>query len=99
MPGYARPTSILPSTYVITQPTGNISATDLQGALTEIDIEKGKAVPLQSSAPLSPVASDLWVDNTVPTAPQLKVYSGTSWISIGSATDSDQNIIASMVFS
>ena len=40
MPGYARPTTVVLSTEVITQPTGDISASDLQGALSEIASEK-----------------------------------------------------------
>lgn len=98
MPGYARPTSVVTSPYVVTQPTGNITSSDLQSVITEIDTKKEKTVPLQSSAPSSPAASDLWVDNTVPSSPQLKVYDGSTWISIGSATDSDQNILANQVF-
>lgn len=40
MPGYARPTTVVLSTEVITQPTGDISATSLQPALAEIASEK-----------------------------------------------------------
>ena len=48
-----------------------------------------KEIPLQSSAPSSPSASDLWVDSTSPTSPILKVYNGTSWIIAGSSGGED----------
>jgi hypothetical protein len=59
-----------------------------------------KTIPLQSSAPASPASSDLWVDNTDPLKPILKVYNGTSWITAGSSitADDDQIILASRVF-
>lgn len=40
MPGYARPITTVLSTEVVTQPTGDISATSLQPALAEIASEK-----------------------------------------------------------
>jgi hypothetical protein len=40
MPGYARPTSILVAQEIIVTPTGDISSTNLQSALTEIAGEK-----------------------------------------------------------
>jgi hypothetical protein len=98
MPGYARPTTVVLAQEVLVTPSGNISSTVLSSAIVELDTEKEKSVPLQSTAPSSPSTSDLWVDNTVSTAPQLKVYDGSSWISLGSATDSDQNILANQVF-
>jgi hypothetical protein len=53
-------------------------------------------VPYSPSAPASPSVGMLWVDST---GPSLKVYDGVSWVSAGgSATDSDQNIIANQVF-
>ena len=40
MPGYARPTTTALSTEVVVTPSGNISSTNLQGALVELDTEK-----------------------------------------------------------
>lgn len=85
---------------------GNVSSTEigyLDGVTSAIQTQidgKEKSVPLQNTAPVSPSSSDLWVDNTVPASPVLKVYDGSSWISIsgGSASDSDQNILASRIF-
>ena len=59
-----------------------------------------KSIPLQSSAPSSPAASDLWVDNTIPSKPILKVYDGSSWIVAGSSieVDDDQLILATRMF-
>jgi hypothetical protein len=59
-----------------------------------------KEIPLQSSTPTSPSASDLWVDNTDSTKPILKVYDGTSWIIAGSSleVDEDQIIFAQRMF-
>lgn len=57
-----------------------------------------KSIPLQSSAPYSPASSDLWVDNTTPTAPQLKVYNGTSWVALGSTVNDSQAVIAQRMF-
>lgn len=56
-----------------------------------------KSIPLQASAPSSPASSDLWVDSSG-TAPILKVYNGTSWVSLASPADDDQNILANRVF-
>lgn len=53
-------------------------------------------IPYSSMAPTSPVTGMLWVDSS---GPSLKVYNGSNWVSAGgSATDSDQNIIANQVF-
>lgn len=57
-----------------------------------------KEIPLQSSAPSSPASSDLWVDNTTPTAPQLKVYNGSSWVALGSTVNDSQAVIAQRMF-
>lgn len=55
-------------------------------------------VPYASTAPTSPATGMLWVDSSVVNAPALKVYDGSSWISVSSAPDSDQGIIANQVF-
>ena len=57
-----------------------------------------KSIPLQSSAPSSPESSDLWVDSTTPTAPQLKVYNGSSWVALGSTVNDSQAVIAQRMF-
>lgn len=61
---------------------------------------KQKLIPLQNSSPSSPTTGDLWVDNTDPAKPVLKVYNGTSWITAGSsiAADDDQIVLASRIF-
>ena len=59
---------------------------------------KEKSIPLQSTAPTSPSTSDLWVDNSIPTAPQLKVYNGTDWVALASAVDDAQNVLVGQVF-
>lgn len=55
-------------------------------------------VPYSTSAPTSPATGMLWVDSSVVNAPVLKVYDGSSWISVSSAPDSDQAIIANRMF-
>lgn len=95
-------TVILPSSTSI----GNVSSIEigyLDGVTSAIQTQidgKEKTIPLQNTAPLSPASSDLWVDNTDPTKPVLKVYNGTSWVTAGSSitADDDQIILASRVF-
>jgi len=57
-----------------------------------------KSIPLQSTAPTSPSSSDLWVDDTTPAAPQLKVYNGSSWVALGSTVNDSQAVIAQRMF-
>jgi hypothetical protein len=91
MPGYLTPAQ--PTLNAFT-PTGNISATTIADAIVELDTEKEKNIPLQSSAPSSPVSGDLWVDNTVSLSPVLKVYDGSSWIVAGSSiTVNDRDLV------
>jgi hypothetical protein len=45
-------------------------------------------VKIQSTQPTSPQTGDAWLDNTVVLAPILKVYNGSSWIALGSSSDS-----------
>jgi len=82
-------------------PTATVGTNTTQIATTAF-VATGfeKTIPLQSSAPSSPASSDLWVDNTDPAKPTLKVYNGTSWITAGSSitVDDDQIILASRVF-
>ena len=86
---------------VVTAPTA-ASGTNTTQIATTAFVTAGfeKTIPLQSSAPSSPASSDLWVDNTSPTSPTLKVYNGTSWITAGSSitADDDQIILASRIF-
>ena len=72
---------------------------DINSIQAQIDL-KEKTIPLSSSAPTSPASSDLWVDNTNPTSPTLKVYDGTSWITAGSSitVDDNQIILANRMF-
>ena len=92
----------LPSTTSI----GDVSSTEisyLDGVTSSIQTQldnKEKSIPLQNIAPSSPSASDLWVDNTDPAKPVLKVYDGSSWITAGSSVtaDDDQIILASRIF-
>jgi hypothetical protein len=62
---------------------------------------KQDSIPLQNSAPSTPSTGDLWVDNTDPLKPILKVYNGSLWVTAGSSitADDDQIILASRVFS
>lgn len=57
-----------------------------------------KEIPLQSTAPTSPSSSDLWVDNTEPTAPQLKVYDGSNWVSLAALVNDSSLVIAQRMF-
>lgn len=88
-------------TGILTAPTAAVGTNTTQVATTAF-VTAGfeKTIPLQSSAPSSPASSDLWVDNTSPTSPTLKVYNGTSWITAGSSitADDDQIILASRIF-
>jgi hypothetical protein len=61
---------------------------------------KQKLIPLQNSAPSSPLAGDLWVDNTNADKPVLKSYNGTAWVEVGSSVeaDSDQIILSTRMF-
>lgn len=54
-----------------------------------------KEIPLQSTAPSSPNASDLWVDSV---SMQLKVYDGAEWTALGAAVDDSQLVIAQRMF-
>jgi len=60
----------------------------------------GTDVPLQNTAPSSPNTGDLWIDNTDPAKPILKVYDGSAWVIAGSSVeaDSDQIVIAQRMF-
>ena len=42
-------------------------------------------ITYSSSAPSSPVSGTLWVDDTDPLAPVLKVYNGSTWITMSGA--------------
>lgn len=71
---------------------GSVSSTEisyLDGVTSAIQTQlngKEKTIPLQSSAPSSPVTSDIWIDNTSPTEPIVKVYDGSSWVVAGSTS-------------
>ncbi len=80
---------------------GNVSSTEisyLDGTTSAIQTQlnnKEKSIPFQSTAPLSPSSSDLWVDST---SMQLKVYNGTTWVALGAAVDDSQLIISQRMF-
>jgi hypothetical protein len=42
-------------------------------------------ISYSSSTPAAPVAGTLWVDDTDPLAPVLKVYNGSEWITMSGA--------------
>jgi hypothetical protein len=44
-----------------------------------------KNISYSSSTPAAPVAGTLWVDDTDPLAPVLKVYNGSEWITMSGA--------------
>jgi hypothetical protein len=85
--------------------TGNIEATTQVAGTSNTRVATTafvtnnfeKSIPLSASAPSSPASSDLWVDSSG-TAPILKVYNGTSWISLASPADDDQIILSTRMF-
>ena len=79
-----------------TQPSGTSNTTLATTAFVSQNFEK--TIPLSSSAPLNPASSDLWVDSSG-TQPILKVYNGSSWISLASPADDDQIILSQRMFS
>jgi hypothetical protein len=60
---------------------------DLSPYLTQISasVTYEPNITYSSSAPLSPIAGTLWVDNTIPATPILKVYNGSEWIIMSGA--------------
>lgn len=83
-------------TTAVTQALGDNSTKLATTAFVYNNYEK--LIPLQSTAPTSPISSDLWVDDTTPTAPQLKVYDGLSWVALGSTVNDSQAVIAQRMF-
>lgn len=85
---------------------GSVSSTEisyLDGVTSSVQTQinnKEKLIPLQNTAPTSPSASDLWVDNTNPSVPVLKVYDGSSWVITGSqiTAEDDQIILSGQIF-
>lgn len=57
-----------------------------------------KEIPLQATAPISATSSDLWIDSSVPAAPQLKVYNGSAWVSLSSAVDNSDLVLSQRMF-
>ena len=41
-----------------------------------------EVLPYSSSTPSSPIAGSVWVDSTNPASPLLKVYNGSTWVSV-----------------
>lgn len=60
----------------------------------------GTDIPLQNTAPSSPITGDVWIDNTDITKPIIKVYDGSSWLIAGASVeaDFDQIVIAQRMF-
>ena len=60
---------------------------DLTPYLTQISasVTYEPNISYSSSTPASPVAGTLWVDDTDPLAPVLKVYNGSEWITMSGA--------------
>lgn len=69
----------------VTQAIGDNSTKFATTAFVSNGYEKN--IPLQSTTPTSSSSGDLWVDNTISTAPILKVYNGSSWIALGASSD------------
>ena len=68
-----------------------INNIDLSPYLTQISasVTYEPNISYSSSTPASPVAGTLWVDDTDPLAPVLKVYNGSEWIAVsGAASES-----------
>ena len=84
-------------TTATTQALGDNSTKLATTAFVSTGYEKN--IPLQSSAPTSPSSGDLWVDNTISTAPILKVYIGSTWIPTATATNDRDLVIAQRMFS
>lgn len=72
------------SAYSSTEPSNLVDGFVWVKSDTSAPIVSGAIVPLQASAPLNPSNGQLWVDNTSPTAPVLKVYdlANTTWRSV-----------------
>jgi hypothetical protein len=60
---------------------------DLTPYLTQISasVSYEPNISYSSSTPAAPVAGTLWVDDTDPLAPVLKVYNGSEWITMSGA--------------
>jgi hypothetical protein len=57
-----------------------------------------KVVPYSTTAPSSAIQGDLWVDSTMPSAPILKVYSGSAWLATATAVNDRDIILAQRMF-
>jgi len=64
-----------------------INNIDLTPYLTQISasVTYEPNISYSSSTPAAPVAGTLWVDDTDPLAPVLKVYNGSEWITMSGA--------------
>ena len=95
MPGYARPTTVILSTEVITVPVGDISATELQSALSEISSEKATTSSVSSLEPQTVRVYDNATarSSAIPSPTEgmttylkdlktINVYNGTAWIEV-----------------
>jgi hypothetical protein len=78
------------TTVALEWPAIGIDQVAIQAQIDIIDTtltNKQKLIPSQNTAPLTPAEGDLWVDNTSPTSPTLKVYDGTDWLTAGASVN------------
>ena len=78
----------LANVYTKEQTDSMIDNIDLTPYLTQISasVTYEPNISYSSSTPAAPVAGTLWVDDTDPLAPVLKVYNGSNWIAVSGAT-------------
>jgi len=81
MPGYARDPSNIASA-VSVNPSGNISATNVESALYELDLEKAFKTFYQSASATPLGIGQIWVDSD---NNNLYVYNGSSYVTAGGA--------------
>jgi hypothetical protein len=95
MPGYARPTQVILSTEVITVPTGDIAASQLQAALSEISSEKATVSSVSSLTAQTVRVYDTSAarSSAIPAPTEgmvtylkdqktINVFNGTAWIEV-----------------
>jgi hypothetical protein len=77
----------LANVYTKEQTDSMINNIDLSPYLTQISasVTYEPNISYSSSTPAAPVAGTLWVDDTDPLAPVLKVYNGSEWLTMSGA--------------
>lgn len=66
-------------------------STDSLHAITKGYVDSVVLATVSATAPSSPSSGKLWLDTSVTTQTRLKVYSGTSWVTV--ATTEDANYV------